>query len=120
LAGWSMKPRVSHARSPKVAWMGLRLYIKYTILGHRSYPWEVYEMYILHVASFQNVQPPPIDMISAVTELPTLSSQELSKLIRDAENDTIQYTTSNGSSKQVDKCRIPSKIFGLAPNGNTF
>ncbi|GJY50305.1 nodulin homeobox isoform X1 [Tanacetum coccineum] len=86
-----MKPRVSRARSPKVAWMGLRLYIKYSILGHRSYPWEVYEMY-----------PPPIDMISAVTELPTLSSQELSKLIRDAENDTIQYTTSNGSSKQIN------------------
>lgn len=43
-----------------------------------------------------------IDMVSAVKELHILSSQELSKLIRDAENDTIQWTSSNGSSKQID------------------
>ncbi|PWA57671.1 sequence-specific DNA binding transcription factor [Artemisia annua] len=61
------------------------------------------------------MQPPPIDMISAVTELPTLSSQELSKLIRDAENDTIQYTTSNGSSKQVllEDVKVSEQMFDL-------
>ncbi|KAI3773109.1 hypothetical protein L6452_04308 [Arctium lappa] len=43
-----------------------------------------------------------IDLVSAVKELHMLSSQELGKLIRDAENDTIQWTTSNGSSNEVD------------------
>ncbi|CAI9261763.1 unnamed protein product [Lactuca saligna] len=38
----------------------------------------------------------------AIKELHTLSSQELSKLIRDADNDTIQWTTSTGSSNQID------------------
>lgn len=43
-----------------------------------------------------------IDLVSAIKELHTLNSQELSKLIRDADNDTIQWTTSNGSSNQID------------------
>ncbi|CAI9297204.1 unnamed protein product [Lactuca saligna] len=43
-----------------------------------------------------------IDLVSAIKELHTLSSQELSKLIRDADNDTIQWTTSTGSSNQID------------------
>ncbi|KVI12443.1 hypothetical protein Ccrd_009123 [Cynara cardunculus var. scolymus] len=47
-------------------------------------------------------QKQPIDLVSAVKELHMLSSQELGKLIRDADNDTIQWTTSNGSSNQVD------------------
>ncbi|KAI7728869.1 hypothetical protein M8C21_029784 [Ambrosia artemisiifolia] len=44
----------------------------------------------------------PIDLVSAVKELHKLSSQELSKLIRDADNDIIQWTTDNGSSKQIN------------------
>ncbi|KAL8236255.1 hypothetical protein R6Q59_017336 [Mikania micrantha] len=44
----------------------------------------------------------PIDLVSAVKELHILSSQELSKLIRDADNDNIQYTASNGSTKQMN------------------
>ncbi|KAK9055803.1 hypothetical protein SSX86_026888 [Deinandra increscens subsp. villosa] len=44
----------------------------------------------------------PIDLVSAVKELHILSSQELSKLIRDADNDIIQWTASNGSSKQIN------------------
>lgn len=43
-----------------------------------------------------------INLVSAVKELHMLSSQELGKLIRDADNDTIQWTTNNGSSNQVD------------------
>lgn len=43
-----------------------------------------------------------IDLVSAIKELHTLSSQELSKLIRDADNDTIQWTTNNDSSNQID------------------
>ncbi|KAI3800970.1 hypothetical protein L1987_29070 [Smallanthus sonchifolius] len=44
----------------------------------------------------------PIDLVSAVKELHILSSLELSKLIRDADNDIIQWTASNGSSKQIN------------------
>ncbi|KAJ0758462.1 putative nodulin homeobox protein [Helianthus annuus] len=44
----------------------------------------------------------PVDLVSAVKELHILSSHELSKLIRDADNDTIQWTSSNGSSKQIN------------------
>ncbi|KAL4572084.1 hypothetical protein LXL04_018853 [Taraxacum kok-saghyz] len=43
-----------------------------------------------------------VDLVSAIKELHSLSSQELSKLIRDADNDTIQWTTSDGSSNQID------------------
>nr|XP_043621676.1 nodulin homeobox [Erigeron canadensis] len=45
--------------------------------------------------------PEPIDLVSPVKELQTLSSLELSRLIRDADNDTIQWTSSDGSSKQI-------------------
>ncbi|KAM7521537.1 hypothetical protein LguiA_011439 [Lonicera macranthoides] len=43
-----------------------------------------------------------IDLISAVKELHGLSSQELSKLIRDSENNILHCTTENGSSVQID------------------
>lgn len=46
--------------------------------------------------------PKPIDLVSAVKELHKLGSQELSKLIRDADNDTIQWAASDGSPKQID------------------
>ncbi|XP_059625773.1 nodulin homeobox isoform X2 [Cornus florida] len=43
-----------------------------------------------------------IDLISAVKELHGLSSQELSKLIRDSENNTLQHLTESGSSIRID------------------
>lgn len=48
----------------------------------------------------------PIDLVSAVKDLHTLSTLELSKLIRDADNDIIQWTDINESSKQVGKVYI--------------
>ncbi|XP_076888605.1 nodulin homeobox-like isoform X2 [Bidens hawaiensis] len=44
----------------------------------------------------------PIDLVSAVKDLHILSTLELSKLIRDADNDIIQWTDSNESSKQIN------------------
>ncbi|XP_071697080.1 nodulin homeobox-like [Rutidosis leptorrhynchoides] len=43
-----------------------------------------------------------IDLVSAVKELHRLGSQELNKLLRDADDDAIQWTSSDGSSKQID------------------
>ncbi|XP_019197474.1 PREDICTED: nodulin homeobox isoform X2 [Ipomoea nil] len=45
---------------------------------------------------------PPLDLVSAVKGLHTLGSQELSRLIRDAENNILRHSTQNGSSVQVD------------------
>nr|GMD18557.1 nodulin homeobox isoform X1 [Ipomoea batatas] len=44
----------------------------------------------------------PLDLVSAVKGLHTLGSQELSRLIRDAENNILRHSTQNGSSVQVD------------------
>ncbi|XP_028052139.1 nodulin homeobox-like isoform X1 [Camellia sinensis] len=43
-----------------------------------------------------------IDLISAVKELHRLSPQDLSKLIRDSENNILQTVTESGSSFQID------------------
>lgn len=56
----------------------------------------------------------PIDLVSAVKELHKLGSQELSKLIRDADNDTIQWAASDGSPKQVGRFYVESYYLSLS------
>ncbi|KAJ0778763.1 putative nodulin homeobox protein [Helianthus annuus] len=52
--------------------------------------------------NIQQQQQQPIDLVSAVKELHMLTSEELSKLIRDANNDIIHWTAHDGSSKQIN------------------
>ncbi|XP_069145216.1 nodulin homeobox isoform X4 [Solanum lycopersicum] len=49
---------------------------------------------------------PALDLISAVKGLHGLSSQELSRLIREAENNMLQYTPENGLNIQIDVERL--------------
>ncbi|XP_076889034.1 nodulin homeobox-like [Bidens hawaiensis] len=56
-------------------------------------------------ANGDDIQQQPIDLVSAVKELHAFTSQELTNLIRDAlnnNNNNIHWTTSNGSSKQIN------------------
>ncbi|XP_049407586.1 nodulin homeobox isoform X3 [Solanum stenotomum] len=49
---------------------------------------------------------PALDLISAVKGLHGLSSQELSRLIREAENNMLQYIPENGLNIQIDVERL--------------
>lgn len=54
--------------------------------------------------SFINLLEQVIDLISAVKELHGLNSQDLYRLLRDAENFTIQYLTKKGLLLKVVPC----------------
>ncbi|KAL3531402.1 hypothetical protein ACH5RR_010724 [Cinchona calisaya] len=49
---------------------------------------------------------PVLDLISAVKGLRRLTSQELGRLIRESENNVIQYTAENGLHVQIDADRL--------------
>ncbi|KAI9073558.1 hypothetical protein K1719_044462 [Acacia pycnantha] len=51
-----------------------------------------------------------VDLISAVKELHGLSSQELSRLLRESENFTIHYLTRKGSSSKIDMEKLAGSL----------